>query len=451
MESKTRSSFSHVLSPHVQNALEEYDEPIAAIVHLQSSKSETISASDSQNGEIPLESLNASRTKGPALIRREDLARISLIGTGRFSKVHLAAGPSWLLSEDSSTKERRPSSLVAVKSINVSRIQDDSDFGLVAGEIANEVKILSQLEHKNIVRLLGVCSESFSESFRGEGYFLVLEVLRETLSDRLQQWRRQKQMMKKSRSLGGYLCSFVKKNDQVLRSVATNSNRFSSSTSVTSIDTETSLDGGKRRLYHRIRDTVLGVADGLEYLHSKGIVLRDLKPANIGYVNTSDVHYGTVRSDIDDGDESSDLVRLFDFGMAEQVELCDRFEMCGSLRYMAPEAMNGEGYSFKVDVYSFGVVLFEICSLCHPFAKSLQTKKKQRTDKTVVQKQIDVFYNRVLAGEIRPFENMEESVCCPELRDLIKDCCEMKPMNRPTLTAIRSRLASIFNASMNSI
>merc|ERR1719223_2181950 len=112
----------------------------------------------------------------------------------------------------------------------------------------------------------------------------------------------------------------------------------------------------------------------MEYMHSRGIVLRDLKPGNVGF------------------DERTGTVKLFDFGMARPVRDCDPNELCGSPKYMAPEIMSkmlcggggddNEGlYSLGVDVYSFGVVLYELCSLHVPFSSSSKPRNNRICEK----------------------------------------------------------------------
>eukprot|EP00536_Pseudo-nitzschia_multiseries_P011144 jgi/Psemu1/205035/e_gw1.364.20.1 len=162
-------------------------------------------------------------------------------------------------------------------------------------------------------------------------------------------------------------------------------------------------------MYDRIEETVLGIASGMEYLHARNIVLRDLKPANIGYDDIS-------------------RIRLIDFGMAAKVDKCNPDEICGSLRYMAPEVMAGKGYSLEVDVYSFGVILFEICSLQVPFAE------------------YNYFYKGVaFYGPMQSNEKLRKLVPCPKLRDLIQECWGEDPTKRPSFQEINTRLFLIFN------
>lgn len=417
----TEVNFSHMVSPLALMKLEEHDDAIAAIT--------TLGPVDQDEIVLSATSSVASTTRVPS-VRRDALRRIRKIGTGRFCEVNLNFGPSWLLSPNNSSSNRRqPLSLVAVKSIDSLRIQDNEELHLAAGELANEAKILSGLDHENIIRLKGVCSESFSESFSCGGYFLVFEVLRETLSDRLRNWRRQKDKKEMGRRL-----SFLPR-------IMSNTTRMS--------EVNLEPDERRQRMHHRIQETVLGIAKGLEYLHSNGIAIRDLKPANIGYEDTNGVKYGSTSFDDSNGGTSNNSVRLFDFGMAQKVEMCDPLEFCGSLRYMAPEVMTSAGYTLKVDVYSFGVVLFEICSLCYPYDKILKKTMRQnilhkfKLRRKEAGKFMEDFQDKVIAREIVPAIDLDKSVCCPDLRDLIEECCSFDPLDRPPFSEIRSRLDSI--------
>lgn len=86
----------------------------------------------------------------------------------------------------------------------------------------------------------------------------------------------------------------------------------------------------------------------LQYLHKKRIVHRDLKPENL-----------ILRSAHNDED-----VVIADFGLAEYMPPNgQRHKMgCGSLGYVAPEMLNGEGYDMSADIFSTGAILYTMLS-----------------------------------------------------------------------------------------
>ena len=421
---------------------DEYDEAIAELTG--SSNRSSATASDILPVERK-EQLQASIDSSSIVdtVERDDLRVINLIGKGSFCKVHLASGPALLLSKKSSRRtieadDRGPRALFAVKSIDTSKMKCSSELILAAGELVNEATILSELDHQNVVRLRGVCSETFSGSFGHGGFFLVFDILQETLDVRLRTWRHQRYMKER---LYRKAKKALKKSSlpQILW-------KPKKQCDTQSIELRPDFDEKKRRLYFRIQETVLGIVKGMEYLHSKGIVLRDLKPANIGYMDNTSVKYGTSTIDTSNhGERSGSTVRLFDFGMAAKVEDCNPHEICGSLRYMAPEVMTGDGYSLKVDVYSFGVILFEMCSLCHPFTQTWVKRQKQMIRRLLsknLKRMVEEYREQVVSGELKMARNLQESVFCPELRSLIEECCAPDPSMRPDFAQIRSRLES---------
>ena len=95
------------------------------------------------------------------------------------------------------------------------------------------------------------------------------------------------------------------------------------------------------------------VLEGLAHAHAKGVVHRDVKPANVM---------------LEEGDGIS--ARLLDFGLAHLEEadtLTAAGDVPGTLAYIAPERLDGHGASGAADVWSVGVVLWEALAGWHPF------------------------------------------------------------------------------------
>ena len=97
---------------------------------------------------------------------------------------------------------------------------------------------------------------------------------------------------------------------------------------------------------------VADIADALHFAHEKGIVHRDVKPANV--LMTSDGR-----------------VKVADFGLAY---LIDREGgttrtgfLVGSPNYMSPEQATGQKIDRRSDIYSLGVVLFRMLTGRVPF------------------------------------------------------------------------------------
>ncbi|CAG2181434.1 unnamed protein product, partial [Oppiella nova] len=93
---------------------------------------------------------------------------------------------------------------------------------------------------------------------------------------------------------------------------------------------------------------------GLEYLHSQGIIHKDIKPGNLLLTNA-----GTIK--------------ITDFGVSEMLDTFQMSDLChlsqGSPAFQPPEIADGNEYfsGFKVDIWSSGVTLFNLTTGKYPF------------------------------------------------------------------------------------
>jgi serine/threonine protein kinase len=81
---------------------------------------------------------------------------------------------------------------------------------------------------------------------------------------------------------------------------------------------------------------------GLKYIHSKNIIHRDIKPHNILMCKK--------------------IPKITDFGLAKKVDPRLKYikGIAGTPRYISPEIVQNEPYTFPTDIWSLGVLFYQI-------------------------------------------------------------------------------------------
>ena len=95
------------------------------------------------------------------------------------------------------------------------------------------------------------------------------------------------------------------------------------------------------------------VLEGLAHAHARGVVHRDVKPANVLLADSEGIS-----------------VRLLDFGLAQTEDaetLTAAGDVPGTLAYISPERLAGDVSGPAGDVWAVGVVLWEALAGVHPF------------------------------------------------------------------------------------
>ena len=179
---------------------------------------------------------------------------------------------------------------VAVKQFQLGEREEGNNNNGDATEFVNEVEILSKSHHPNVVQMIGVCIQA-------PHYSLVMEYLE-----------------------NGNLYDFIER-------------------SAAKVDMALKLQFAR------------DIAAGMNSLHCRGIIHRDLKSSNVLV-------------------DRNFRLKVGDFGLSRLKEGDRTMTLVGSPMWTAPEVICGTRYAESADVYSYGIILWEIMTLQHPFANA---------------------------------------------------------------------------------
>jgi serine/threonine protein kinase len=162
----------------------------------------------------------------------------------------------------------------------------------------------------------------------------------------------------------------------------------------------------------------LQIARGLEYLHHRKIVHRDLSPSNI-MVTTEGIR----------------TIKIVDFGLARSTEGADGSITTSchgriSYRYGAPE-LDKEKENFRTDVYAFGGDLNFIWTKQHPWEQVRECRDPKRE------------INRLQDQDQRP--RLSAHSILWQNRDCLYKCWDNGPSSRPTITACKVDIERLYD------
>ncbi len=112
------------------------------------------------------------------------------------------------------------------------------------------------------------------------------------------------------------------------------------------------LSQGRTLTFDQIGDIIAQVGEALDFAHAKGIVHRDVKPANIILLE-------------------GNRAKITDFGIAKiasgAANLTTTGQFLGTPNYMAPEQIKGAPVDGRTDIFALGICLYECLTRRKPF------------------------------------------------------------------------------------
>jgi serine/threonine protein kinase len=175
-----------------------------------------------------------------------------------------------------------------------------------------------------------------------------------------------------------------------------------------------------------IKKVLVGLLEGLKYLHSHRIIHRDIKPNNI-LIDTS---------------SGEPVAKIIDFGVSKALSSAETVAsaIVGTFEYMAPEQINpkpGEKMRYNLDLWGIGVIVYKIFTGYMPFG----SVEEGHTREIIQNKILDAVLPSKISSIPEPYKTLIRKCLVKDVNQRIKTADEAleilrmptaKPSAKPT-------------------
>jgi serine/threonine-protein kinase len=186
-------------------------------------------------------------------------------------------------------------------------------------------------------------------------------------------------------------------------------------------DIDAAVRAGGPLPWARVRPIMLQIVSALGAAHDKGIIHRDVKPANVFLCSRRG---------------RSDFVKILDFGIAKVLDSTDdnevitnrELEVLGTPSYMAPEQSRGEEVDGRTDIYACGCLLYYLLTGSPPFRAGTQ---------------FGILMKQVMEAPPPPSTKLPPGTLSPQVDDLVLKALAKHPNDRwQTMNELAAAIAA---------